>query len=150
MQDSRWVGGYLRVQISRRASPKVKAVYSTRVNVEKREKGEKRGIKVSSRGQKRKKERRRGRRKKKRRNVSRGCGRCRGRWWLAMVMVVVAVRENRVRPLAEEEFVSEERSVGKEEGRRWKRNSEILGSQQRLLRAPITDTPLHRSYLSRY
>lgn len=89
------------------------------MNVEKREKGEKRGIKVSSRGQKRKKERRRGRRKKKRRNVSRGCGRCRGRWWLAMVMVVVAVRENRVRPLAEEEFVSEERSVGKEEGRRW-------------------------------
>lgn len=37
MQDSRWVG-YLRVQISRRASPKVKAVYSTRANVEKREK----------------------------------------------------------------------------------------------------------------
>lgn len=45
MQDSRWVG-YLRVQISRRASPKVKAVYSTRVNVEKREK---RDIKGSGR-----------------------------------------------------------------------------------------------------
>lgn len=34
-----------------------------------------------------------------------------------MVMVVVAVCEKRVRPLGEEEFVSEERSVGKEEGR---------------------------------
>lgn len=65
MQDSRWVGGYLRVQISRRASPKVKAVYSTRVNVEKREKGEKRGIKVSSRGQKRKKRKKEGEEKKK-------------------------------------------------------------------------------------
>lgn len=49
----RWLS---RVQISRRASPKVKAVYSTRAIVEKREKGS------------------RGREKKK--NVSEGCGRC--------------------------------------------------------------------------
>lgn len=68
-------GGYLRVQISRRASPKVKAVYSTCANVERREERETdKGI-SGTKGRKRKK------------IVSGGCERCeeqgagRGRSW---------------------------------------------------------------------
>lgn len=92
--------GYLRVQISGRASSKVKAAYSTRVN-------EERGARRRRNWRQRTRTRRMGDNKKKREK--------RSRWYYVV----------------------------------WEKNDGVLGSP-RLLRAPITSTPLQHCYLSRY
>jgi len=102
--------GYLRVQISGRASSKVKAVYSTRVKEEQDEEvGDSRLEEDRER-------------------------RGRGEW---------AVIRRKDKKVLARYYVVWERMTW------WGRGRGVLGSR-RLLRAPITGTPLHRCYLSRY